>query len=892
MSNESEKALPICDFLGIDRTTNTENVPPGGFYSLQNLYEREIDTLEKRGGSQVINQNWPSNIIGINNITKLYDRDLTSARILGVQCKPPTTIPIPTLTGFSADSIAGTGHWNESLGGGPVSKTGTLFSSVVVQLGWINLQFVGFGINFYKKLQINNYNTTNRVLQIVIPSGIDANITGINLYSETLVDGRFTGSVYGYLSPVWFGYIDLIKYPNGGTFNFVMAPRYWDTTNIADVHTAPIGDSLPQYTLKGTTGGTLIPGKTYYVAVMTQVLSSNLNGVPNQGVDYSIWKFALPNTIQFPAITLGPGETAIIVEPLSGHELGTTSCYAIAVGTDPSLLTMQFITNNGAISSSNTITDLFKTSPNLVVVTYDATNSIYKFLAPDYSIKDMLIRLENDTYKTYPIFVSGITDLNQVPEEPWGSTNFYDTLIPGFYFNEWDNAISGIDWKIGDGNIDRFTQLDNQVYFVNDAEVQLIDDPSIYLNSGNGRLCAGINKSGLYATDGYIASAIVFKYGTTPPPKAKFITTYQESLVTGGGSGMSDSYDKFYFSQTLEPYDFSQSSGAAIAYVEVGTEGDPITGFGVYSYTHALLGPVSQLIVGKKNSTWVLSNLPTSWTTKTSMTCMSQRVGISGETIINTDIGCIFSSKDNVYMFSNTGEPQPIGDSIHNILKEFSLDTMSKAQAVYHDQHYKLTFSVAGETDSIELWLDIKKMKALKGKPVWKGPMIGRRIDSSNVEYLVNDPSTRVAVDRVSKRVFESDVYGLTTDFGNNIVFDIATAYHPMAPAVHMKKLYTRCYWKMKTMMPVTFTEETLFDDGRLKETQTLTFAPPTEATWSQAVWDNILFRNAWYKIYASYPKSRLTGVTIRKRLVHSGIQNIAISAISPHFKLEKRRVT
>jgi hypothetical protein len=94
MATEKEQTLLVEDFLGIDRQVQSEDTDNLAFDTLQNLYEKKLGAVEKRGGSDVIRDNWPSNITGIDNHSRLYVRDIEKKRILAIHCTPPASAPI------------------------------------------------------------------------------------------------------------------------------------------------------------------------------------------------------------------------------------------------------------------------------------------------------------------------------------------------------------------------------------------------------------------------------------------------------------------------------------------------------------------------------------------------------------------------------------------------------------------------------------------------------------------------------------------------------------------------------------------------------------------------------------------------------------------------------
>lgn len=893
MATELEQTLEIDDFFGIDRQVLREDINPKGFRTLQNVYERQLSEVQKIGGSTLLQGTFPSNVTGLDRGFRLYDRDFTKYRLVGIKCTPGvanTILPNATIDGITVQYVnVNSGSWNKLNAG---VYTGTADANSDPGTGGVILQFIGYGVNIvavYYQIQ----GPANSTLQIIIPPGLNSNITGVNIFTTTVVDAKTVGLGYDIYSPIWAGYIDLVT-TNNGTYNFSQAPRFipGQTTNPLGWPGASFdfGGTTPSFDLSGTTGGTLIPEKKYWVAVFTQRLKSNNDTLVTNtsGNDAARWERIAGEPLP---IVLEPGQTAINIDNIAG----TSACYAIAIGTDPELLTMQFITN----TINNTLLD-YHSSPNIVGKLNGAGSNDYQFLAPDYSLHDNLINVEdNGTFR--PIFVSRISDLNiegwTIPSSSAAGNDglrlpfiqkqrFYSMLT----LNGVNGTITADDISIGNGAKFRFTQYQSLAFFVNDAVTTSATSQS---GVGYSGILTARNQAGYYHTDGMAAGSIGFAYGTSQVPKSKFIATYQESIVLGGGSKGSESYSTFYFSNALDPYNFAQGgTGTLLDFITVDPNGEPINNISLYTFSTGTDSPTSQLLITKPTSSWALSNLPVDFVDRTIMTNLSKRIGQAGDTIVVSPVGTIWASKENVYIVNPNGEPTPIGDSIESILRSSNLDN---AVACYHDNHYKLCFRTAlgsGPNDT-QLWLDIRKMKASKGVPFWFGPHIGRNISYTWPEFKNDDIDKRYVVDQSAKTIYRTDIVDQNLHLGANIEAVIETPDYKAEPASLTNKLMNRFYWKAKVMRSTTFTDTTVVtsDAGETTETQTLTIAPPSNALWSQASFDYNLFVNAWHKIYPFFYQSRLVGRTFRKRLVHSGADNVSISGFALNFKIEKRRL-
>jgi hypothetical protein len=901
MATEKEQTLTVEDFLGIDRQVQSEDTDNLAFHTLQNVFEKKLGALEKRGGSDVIRDSWPSNITGIDNHARLYVRDIEKKRILAIHCTPPATAPIDQTnpTGYSFNFVnSGTGNWGRDWGGGVYTGMGdsSQFNVDISPSNWsIVLQAVGYGVrqNIYLTLTGTTLQV-NSVLRIIIPSLIDENIFGFNVYIPQILSWETFSVVRTQNSLTWVGYIDLLGNPGVTQFDFSQAPR---------VGGAPfppvdfdVGGITPTYTIAGTSGGSLTPGKTYYVAVMSQRRAVDVTAAGlGQQMTNAFARWEILASAGIAAITLEAGETAISVANI----VGTSTAYAVAIGESEESLAMQFITN----TSGATILDINKSSSAIVMKNNNApTTSDFLFLYADPSNKDMLVAVDDDGTIS-PIPVSNLTATNSAPAKVvltgsadlgGGSGPYFEFPVQSFDY--WaltvgSTTIPSVDFLIGEGAKYRFVAFQDKLFFVNDSASSATSVSSVPSGTYSSFIDTNTrNESGLFETDGYVSRLLGYDYGTSSPPRSKFISVYQESLVIGGGSQFSESFNKVFFSNALNPYNFSQTgSGADLAFIVISQTPEAVSNVGIYSFGTGVDGPRSQLLITKKNSLWALTDLPTDFTSQTFMTSLSARVGSVGATIVNTPIGTLFASKENVYIVDSNGEPVPIGDGIESILRE---SYMENAWACFHKNHYKLSFASSEDSgNDLELWLDIRKTKALKGRPVWYGPHIGRELTYSNNEYLVDDSDDRVISDITEKRLYFTDTEDIPSDFGAAVKAKIVTKEYKLEPAQMANKLMTRFYWKLKVMRPTSLTDTTTIDAGAQEETQVLEVAPPDQATWDQSSFVMTIFDSAWHALYPYFYQNRLVGRTVQKTLEHDAIDNVSISGLALLYKVETRRL-
>jgi hypothetical protein len=307
---------------------------------------------------------------------------------------------------------------------------------------------------------------------------------------------------------------------------------------------------------------------------------------------------------------------------------------------------------------------------------------------------------------------------------------------------------------------------------------------------------------------------------------------------------------------------------------------------------------MSYLAVQKLNSTWIINNLPFGAAiASTFVIDVNKNVGTTNiRTIQPTPVGLMFAYKDNVYLFQSTSQIIPIGDPISYILKQSDL---SNACAVYHDEHYKLSFycsNYAGTSghNNVEFWLDLKKMKQAQGKPDWKGPMLGRNIDFNEIEQLTGDgvvqnlTRDRVCVDSLNNYYFKTDIIPNPTD---TVINDFSTAvtstletkdYRIKEQDNDSNKVFTTTLWKVRTNLtsgsPLSSTITT-YIEGVLADTKTLTFAGLATTN----------FDDQPQKYSLEFPSQVNRGRTVRK--IFTTTSRVGICGFKLYYRTEKRKL-
>ena len=736
MATETEVALNVEDFFGVNSQVTSEDIKDQFYKQAQNLYERKLGEIQPIGGcTEIQSTTLPSNVIYIGHPFTLTDRLGGKTRMAHVRTRDSRGIPgWDTLTIAAPNvvgtwGINGTGYWGTPEG---------VVANAYLGAGDIAIVATGFGVfNKLSYSQAGGYPVSgdSKSLIITISSAFtDTNITGLEVYGQIIVG--YTG---GNTRTAWMfiGYIDLVSTPTG-VFTFARPP----ITLGADPGAGKvIGSGDATFTLDDSaTAGNLTPGKTYYVTMMSQYMNYSAGEQDTR----SFYKSSVTT-----AITLGPTTTSIAVHLTAAASSSTL----FAIGTHPDLLRASALTNDATgdytithvpenathINKWFTAADVFKNvfSQSIICTAecfakYDTTYSRWRPIhisrnAGNKSTTDANYVASMNAYSYY--YLRGheaILHCEQglLQELYTGRLLSNDISANG----DWDSApynnygtdlIYLCSRPSHDSCVFNSTDYDSSV-------IRSLDDLD------NNTSAAGK----LFFSDGYVCGRVIPEYGYAVPPRFNHIGVFKESLFGLGGPG--DAYNRVYFCTPFHPGRWGTPLTNAMAqYVQVEGAGEGVNGAAVYTNSTATSGPVAQLVISKPNSLWLLSTWPIysaaeGYTTDTLntavMTQLSGEVGSAGHRCFqNTDIGLITASPKGVWLIRESGEPTPIGEEIKNLL--VSEDPLLQSvnpmywHAVFHDGHYKLVYSVDGAINPTkELWLSISKMKQTKGQPCWNGP--------------------------------------------------------------------------------------------------------------------------------------------------------------------------
>ena len=946
MGSEREASLPIEDFGGVNLNADSEDIAPNQLLSAQNLWEKTLGVLETRGHSQTVLAK-PSSVVNykIGQIYKLYKTGTEVARFAPMQCTPSCEVlsVLPTGVTLSFHTNAN-GFWNtdHAYGGTTLSH---LHRRIIVR-------FVGYGVDKFYEIAptaITGYAATTQILRVSVANTFDnTSITGIEIYVTVASGSTETIAAITDVSSyqeqtMWVGHVNVASdslLP--WTQNFPGCPFGYDVSVAANttIATDERGFSVNGYESGvNNISGTFVGGKTYYVAVLPQ---------------YAVFSAGTLSRMCYrnPTVDVFGGEVVPVTIPgattgyISINSIAPfTQCYLVAIGDTPQTLQPHRVYNDsGSLHYDSSLPNQYSASgesfiespplncPGVVDMHYTAEGlATLQFRFSDFSRKDMLVGI-NDDGTTYPIFCgrlhatvnsSGVwrdvvSEFAVAPTSVGLSVEATDFRWVWYSVNHMAQM-----QQMGIGSTYNFISHNYYSLFVNDYDPQALQVFAV--GTSNYYPMEGRTGTNYWICDGKVAALVIEDYqaSTITLPNMKMIAKFDSSIILGGGTpgvdpltGLrNDSSKTLYFSRALNPFDFTIAGASSVTHQTISQDddGEDITGFGIFTTTTSDSGPQSHLVTAKKNLLWILSSIPdvtSGVLDKATNRVLSKKVGGYHKTFANTPIGLIVAGNDNVYLLRDDGEPNPVGQGISKILKGAN---MTKAVAVYHDKHYKLSFSHADYSgyvsghNNVEMWLNINKIIETKGGEDWVGPMIGRGVDSCFVEdhsgdgSTYNTASTRWCVDTYggtagTGRIFKADVAPAESDA---TVYDygsfLGETYTPVTCILSSKdldiskgdnnwnKILKRFYVKVRsnwTSAAANSATHTIYANGVSNSAVDFTSSIGNNAgNFSEKVLD----------LVGLFSATRLRGRTFR--LVFTFTKRIAIGGFQINYQVERRRI-
>lgn len=394
-----------------------------------------------------------------------------------------------------------------------------------------------------------------------------------------------------------------------------------------------------------------------------------------------------------------------------------------------------------------------------------------------------------------------------------------------------------------------------------------------------------------WQTDGFAMGQIARVSGTLLPRPPKYIATFQNMLLTGGG----EQGNQIYACNAFNSQNWAVGgSGSANRFVTIGDSyGDGVTAIGVFTLaTEAVNDPRAYFLAFKKHGVFMKDTFPDPTSgVGAPLQQLSGRVGcIAYRSIVQTPIGVMFLGSDaDIYLIRGGGEPVRVGTSVQPVLDHLKLndDLMKQATAVFHDNHYKLCYSPAGSTTNDEqLWADIRITP--QDQITWTGPHTGLKIGPQIVLVGETDDFSRIACRQDAIGTIKLDDTSTMQDIGSNIVSTLESKTYRFKDEAHMKRIMGAifdCYYDPAYQNDLLF--EAFADEYYQQVNKSLSNG---SAIWDSSSFDSSMWGGGQYVgVPCPLSASNLIGRTFKYRLTHSNASQFVIAATTIQIKPERR---
>ena len=416
-------------------------------------------------------------------------------------------------------------------------------------------------------------------------------------------------------------------------------------------------------------------------------------------------------------------------------------------------------------------------------------------------------------------------------------------------------------------------------------------------------------------TDGYVLGQLSPVASTTQtllPPIPRYISIFQSSLVAFGNPRD----NALYSSNANAPQNWATGgAGALLRFVQIGdATGSGGTSLGIFTpATEATSNPGSFLIGFKKNGTWMVNSVPDPAAATLAgqlgqigspMVQVSGRVGcVAYRSIVQAPQGTIFLGQDgNVYLINAVREPQRIGTKIQNgLIHLVGNDAAFKScTAVYHDNHYKLSFPSAAAAiaspivNDSEFWADLRTEG---GSPInWFGPHQGRNIGAQVVLVGDSDDESRLVADCSVVRTYTADTIVAMWDLATNgsftpIVNKILSKIYRFGAEAHAKRIQGAL---IDLYIDDSYSNTILFEGfadvyyGAVNRQ----LSAGTAAVWDSTQFDQSVYADAYWEGRSFlFGQDNLVGRTFQFRITKQDMAPFVLGSVTLYIKPEKRRV-
>lgn len=843
MSTDSEGTLQIKNFKGVDRFTEGAESRPDVFESLQNWYIKNPGEMTSISGVTKLNA---INLPNVSEIVHIKALETEDEKRLIVFYKPDTSAVPATPSDCVVTALGGTTVSRDVLvecctGGGGRSSRAYLAQTIDSNVGATMTTGTDPGLrvrcmNFYVKSSSGTYIWTASAFRkpnglfpakvVIFPPGADQTAGTI---LSSLLPGRFSASA---------SYDAAASLPDNRIYHFGISPWIYSNilTNInyADQNTPTIGFScfVP-------TGKNKITGTFYYLpfnildSVSAEVAMSRVvvyAGVtPNDMMPIADFTQSdilaegdgIASTITKTAVTLTAFDVDLATDTftcLVSQEVPNGTILKFTAGTATGLTanTYYYVVN---ATYDGVTTVKFQLSATYGGAAIDITaksglNTIqFKFAQVSFTMGFLprqmtLAPQENETG------LGGSSKNVQYPKanaSPGRTLGIADLTVP----NASPIAPSFLGcFSVSSKNISSATMLENFIpnfTYTHDITYQANRfltgiSPATLQNFGSAmqlalaskiqsrqygdRLVCANGYNFQFYSNGYMCRPCLTTYAASPVPGpiGKFIEIYKDKAIIASSESNNWYQEGFvYYSADGDIFDFNDLTRV----LKVNTsDQSQIAGLALYSQDLSTTGGQTYLVVGKLQSvfTWNgdVSAAPVQ---------IQKAAGfVSPDCMVNTTLGPIFVSYDNVFLFTSSQNIIPVGDAIKPILSSLTPTQLGLISVGYHKEHVKIGYPSDASLDS-EIWLKLIYENGGVNR-YWTGPHLMKKYTNACVAHQF-DGAAQVRFSFDGADVFERDDPGSTSNDGE-MIHRLIRSDNQGLGVDHFAKLITKIYMHLR----------------------------------------------------------------------------------------------
>lgn len=806
MGTKKEQTLQIKDFRGVNRFNDGTITQPNEFYTIQNMHPVNRAEIASIGG--VVDQT-PDSMPGVGSI--LHTAFLEQ--------------------GFGEKFYLAFFNFNGTVAVPSISASNLSTSGGTATTHYVKILYIGPG-GAFNEVRLSGTSIQANGLTVTLPLDVPDYVFQINIYISASGGGltsiaALCGSMHR---------------RNGVFASSITVPKPVFATTPATVP-----DVQPtSFVATGTTGGSLVANRTYYVAIAPFVAASSPYQVSGGGGrDTRAYLTTTASVTSFMTFQLGVGETAAILtfnfaaSPAVAAGTNVTR-WCVFIGTTPEDMMAISDTTDGTVVS---ITDAIIRGGTFTVkeIPYNSCLGIWMDGTGNRNVGSVTAGVEaapsssssrnfghyralswfglsasgagsdinegidygpgsGSTLDSNPS--SGVTGVWVTKQLPWSASTAYQ-IAPNI--NEKSRSVKGGLFRDVNPTLASLSAY-NPSFFWN------VTGYNIYSVPLGDRLYCANGQNTVFYTNGYVFRPIVKDNGGSPIPITTFIESVRDRLVCAGGpDNFANTSHQVFYSEINDPFNF----GAAPVWNNFRVwSKDEINGLGIFSQNLDTSGPNSFLVVSKKDDLFTWNGLTGS---SQIVSELNYKLGFAGpRAFVKTKLGPVFVGQDNIYVLKSSDSILPFGYEFKDVISALTDTQKTLINCVFHDDKVKIAYPSSGTDLDREIWLELRLEDGAIQK-YYSGPHALLAFNSQAVASAFGS-ANNVRLSTLNSKVYQRD--SGTLNNGSAIARKIVINRLGLQQD-HFLKVMTRIYMALKIGQDETFTLTFDQEDGTTQTIKT-----------------------------------------------------------------------